>query len=576
MVTDAVLATGSGMGGGVIPGIFAPPESMRPLVMGTHHAAVAGHPLTTDIAMRVLAAGGNAIDAGVAAGIASNVVQPDMANFGGIAPTVVRTAGDPTVWSIDGVGTWSRDVTLQGFLDRHGTRMPLGAPVGIVPGAPAAWIETLARFGTWTLAQVASPAITMAHEGVPVDHRLAGTLDKMTAPLSWPSTLEIYRPSGRALRPSDRLVQHDLGRTLEELVAAEAGHADRLEGLEQARRCFYEGDIAARIAAFVIDGGGWMDARDLSSYRSEVAPAPGRRVGSWDMHTTSTFTQGLVVLQALGIIEGLDIGQDPLAGVWIHRVNEALKLAFSDREIFYGDPRRVSVDVDLLLSNDHLASLRARIGEAALPDLPTHPFRAGTTYISVVDAQGNAFSCAPSDTIDGAPVIPGLGIFCSPRGIQSRLVESHPNRLAPEKRPCVTPAPALAVRTANAPSSPDVWAFGCPGGDVIVQAMVQGVLNVEQGGLNLQQAVEQARFAGFSFPGGFHPHPQGSNLLFLEDRIPSHVAEELRARGHDVRVWPALEFDAGSVQMTRLEHRAAGPVATAAADLRRSAYAQAR
>ena len=579
MVSDDPASTrGGGMGGGVVPGLFDPPESHRPTLLGTGGAAVAGHPLTTQVALDVLGAGGNAVDAGVAAALASVVVQPDMANLGGIAPILVRRAGERRVHSVGGVGVWGQGASIEGFLERHGDRMPLGAPVAIVPGAPGAYLTALARFGTWPLDAVAAPAIALARGGFPVDQRLAHTLSIMVGNVRWESTRAVYQPDGRSLTIGDILVQDDLGRLLETLVDAAAGY-DRRAGIAQARACFYEGDIAARIAATVTEGGGWLDAQDLARYETEVAEAPQVPVGRWELATTSTWTQGPIVLQALRILEHLDLGDDPTADLWLHPVIESLKLAFSERERCYGDPAVIDVDVDALLSDEHIDCLRGRIGAQALANLPTMSGVRSTTYLSVVDAHGNAFSCAPSDTIDGAPLIEGLGILCSPRGVQSRLIPGHPNALAAGKRPCITPAPAIAVAPSTDAGSDDaVWSFGCPGGDVIVQAMVQHVLLAERTERSLQQTVEAPRIAAFNHPGGFHPHPEADGVVFVEDRIPPATREALRARGHDVRAWPAYEFDAGSVQSVR-DLRPPTPdrrVLAAAADPRRSAYAGAR
>ena len=585
---DPASVRGSGMGGGVVPGLFDPPEAMRPTLLGSRGAVVGGHPITTQVALDVLAAGGTAIDAGVAAAIASNVVQPDMANFGGIAPILVRTAGCDEVMSVGGVGVWGREASIDGFLARHGARMPLGPPVAITPGAPGAYLETLARFGTWTFRDVAAPAIALATDGFPVDQRLAHTLNLMVGGLRWETTKRVYQPHGRALTVGDRLVQADLGRLLATLADAERGHADRVAGIAQVRRCFFTGDIAERLAAEVTAGGGWMTTEDLAAGVAEVAVAPARTVDGWRVATTSTWTQGPIVLQALGILEGLDLGA-PGSARWLHAVVEALKLAFSERERAYGDPAVPGpdgrlVDVAALLADEHLAGLRGRIGDRALPNLPTMPSPRSTTYLCVIDGEGNAFSCAPSDTIDGAPLIDGLGIFCSPRGVQSRLVPGHPNALAPGKRPCSTPAPARALGPAAADVTGDatfdrrVWAFGCPGGDVIVQAMVQTFLLMTRTPCSPQEAVEAPRVAGFSYPGGFHPHPVADGVVFAEDRIPAAVRDELAARGHDVRVWPAYEFDAGSVQLALdvVDPGPDGRVLAAAADPRRSAYAGAR
>ena len=301
-----------------------------------------------------------------------------------------------------------------------------------------------------------------------------------------------------------------------------------------------------------------------------------RPYGGWVVHTPDTWCQGPALLQVLAILDGLDL---PALGhntaEYLHVLAESVKLAFSDREQWYGDPRFVDVPLDRLLSDEHAAELRARIGERALPNLPTldeHVQRSDTTYLCVVDADGNAFSATPSDTLESGPLVPGLGIVISPRGHQSRLDPSHPAVLAPGKRPRLTPAPAIALAADGR-----AWAFGSPGGDVILQAMLQAFLNVVEFGMTPQQAVEAPRVASYSFPNSFSPHTEPQGRLNVEARIPDDVRRELAARGHDVVVWPEWAFEAGSVAMA-LDLRAPGEqrALAAAADPRRSAYALAR
>jgi gamma-glutamyltranspeptidase/glutathione hydrolase len=237
------------------------------------------------------------------------------------------------------------------------------------------------------------------------------------------------------------------------------------------------------------------------------------------------------------------------------------------------------VPLEWLLSDEHAAELRAQIGSrTVLPNLPTmrEPLlhRHDTTYLCVVDGDGNAFSATPSDTLDGGPIVPGLGIIVSPRGLQSRLDPAHPSVLAPGKRPRLTPSPALALHRGGGVDA-RVWAFGCPGGDVILQAMLQALLNYVQFGMTPQQAVEAPRFASFSFPNSFYPHGEPQGQLNVEARIPPEVRDELAARGHDVVTWPEFEFDAGGVSLALdlVEPTRAGRVLAAAADPRRSTYA---
>jgi gamma-glutamyltranspeptidase/glutathione hydrolase len=551
------------------PKVVPPPESLRPTLVGTRYAVSAGHHLAAEATARVLDGGGNAIDAGVAGGLVLNVVQPDMCNFGGVAPILVRAAGSDDVWSVSGLGGWGREATLDAFKARYGEELPEGPGNAVVPGAPDAWLTALERWGTRSFAEVAGPALELAEEGFALDQRAA--LSIALHARDWDTTRAAYRPAGRDLQPGDVLRQPELAALLRRL--ADAG------GIDAARREFYEGEVAQRLVEFNRAGGGWLTTDDLAEFRAEVAPAVSRPYGGWLVHTPDTWCQGPALLQTLAILDGFDLaalGHNTAA--YLHVLAEAVKLAFSDRERYYGDPRFVDVPLERLLSDEHAAELRARIGETtALPNLPTlrePPLRrSDTTYLCVVDADGNAFSATPSDTLEEGPIVPDLGIMVSPRGVQSRLDPTHPSVLAPGKRPRLTPSPAIALE-------PDgrVWAFGSPGGDVILQAMLQAFLNVVEFGMTPQQAVEAPRVASYSFPNSFYPHTEPQGLLKVEARIPEDVRRDLAGRGHDVAAWPELEFEAGSVSLA-LDLRpptGEGRVLAAGADPRRSAYAIAR
>ncbi|HBY97657.1 MAG: gamma-glutamyltransferase [Ardenticatenaceae bacterium] len=566
--------------GSPTPNVFPPPESMRPTLVGSRYMVSAGHPIVAQVAALVLEQGGTAIDAGVAGGITSNVVQVDMANFGGIAPTLVRMAGSDKVYSVAGVGTWGSDATIQAFRERFGDDMPLGGAVALVPSAPAAWITTLARFGTWSFRDAAGPAIVLARDGFPLDQRTARALRILGGGFSqWGSSRVIYWPSGRPPEEGEWLRQPKLAALLQWMADAEVG-ADRAGAFENVRRSFYEGEVARRIVEFVRADGGWLTLDDLAGFEAEVGPAPSYRYHGYRVYTTPTWTQGAVLLQALSILAGCDLERmGHNSADYIHFVIEALKVAFSERERYYGDPRFVEIDLDWLLSDGHADQLRGLIRQGtALPNLPTlerkTKKRYDTTYLCVVDGAGNVFSSTPSDTLDGGPIIPELGIIVSPRGVQSRLDPAHPSALAPGKRPVVTPAPALALGE-ETEIDHAVWAFGCPGGDMIIQAMLQAFLNRLHFDMSPQQAVEAARVATFSFPVSFFPNVEVSGRLSLEGRIPEQVRESLKGRGHNLYVWPDYEFDAGGVTMA-LDLKPPsreGRVLAAAADPRRICYA---
>jgi gamma-glutamyltranspeptidase / glutathione hydrolase len=559
--------TKGGMGGGLVPGKYPPPRSLRPEMVGEKFAVVSGHPLVSMVANDIFAAGGNAIDAGVAAGLASNVVQVDMANFGGIAPILVRPAGSAAVSSIAGVGRWSKTAGLDEMLARHGGALPLDGAPAIVPAAPAAWLQALSSFGTMSLDEVAEPAIRLASDGFLLDPALALSLDlSFTGFGQWPSSVEVYRPHGKPLTTGERLQQPALADTLRRLVEAEkSASGSREQRIRAAHNAFYSGEIANIIVNWVTEHGGFMTIDDLSSFDAEVGTTASIDIRDWTFHSTPSWSQGPVALQILGILSRLP-------NSW-HHAAEAITLAFNDREDYLCDPDYMEKAVADLLSDNYLNSLADSVSDVSLPGRQTSATKPGniissTTSIVTIDAGGNVFSTSPSDTLDGGPIIPELGIMCSPRGVQSRLDPSHPNRLRPGGRPTITPAPMIALK------GNDAWAIACPGGDVIVQAMAQVVWRVMRDGVGLQEAVEAPRIAAFNAPSAFHPHPSADRLVYAEGRLSEDDISTLRKHGHTVEVWPDFEFDAGSVQMVRASRTTRGDVVIdAAADPRRLAYA---
>ena len=555
-----------GMGGGLVPGTYPPPKALRPTLVGENWSVVAGHPRVSLVAEEIFRAGGNAIDAGVAAGIASNVVQVDMANFGGIAPILIRTAGNNDAWSVAGVGRWSKSASLSAMLDRYGGSLPLDGAPAIVPGAPAAWIAALERFGTMSLSQVAEPAIRLARDGFLLDQSLATSLEITGRNFQkWPSSAAIYRPDGVPLVAGARLKQSALAALLQRLADAESNSVgSRSEKLRAAHRAFYQGEVAEIITRTVTSRGGYMTMADLAQFEAEIELAPSIAINDWRFYATPSWSQGPTALEIIGILSRR-------SGSW-HEIVEAITLAFNDREDYLAAPGQMQRDISELLSDEHLAQLASAITDTALPGRPgaksgANPL-SSTTAVVTMDKSGNTFATSPSDTLDGGPIIPELGILCSPRGVQSRLNPEHPNRLTPGGRPVITPAAIIGL------NGDDAWALACPGGDVIVQAMAQVIWRVLHENLELQEAVESPRIAAFNAPSAFHPHPTGDRLVYAEERIGKEEIAKLSSQGHQVITWPKYEFDAGSVQTIKSSSNQSGErTLFAAADPRRSAYA---
>lgn len=556
-----------GMGGGLVPGTYPAPEAMRPTLVGDSWSVVAGHPLTAQVAARIFEAGGNAVDAGVAAGLASNVVQVDMANFGGIAPILVKPRDSKVAYSVAGVGRWSRSSSLGALLERYGGALPLEGAPAIIPGAPAAWIRALEEFGAMKFADVASPAIELAQKGFIVDRRLAESLEITGRRFSkWESSAAVYRPQGRTLVEGDRLFQKALGSLLEKMVNAErAAGGSRTEGLRAAHRTFYSGEVAEAIARTVTSRGGFMTLEDLEKFEAEVQAAPSIDFGGWQFFSTPSWSQGPVALEILGLFERSKLS--------LHDLVESISLAFNDREDFFCSPDNMEQDISDFLKPEYLDALAATISERAVAGRTGKAANLNearlksTTAVVTMDSTGCTFSTAPSDTLDGGPIIEELGIICSPRGVQARLDPNHPNRMRPWGRPMVTPATLIGIR------DEDSWAISCPGGDVIVQAIAQVVINMNRG-LSPQEAVEAPRLAAFNAPSAFHPHPSADRLVYAESRISEAEIQRLKEHGHTVEAWPDFEFDAGSVQtIISKTNRTGERYLLSGADPRRSAYA---
>ncbi len=552
-------------------------DGHRPLLRGQRHMAVAGHYLAAQAALQILEAGGNAIDAGVAGGIALGVVQSQYVNVAGVAPIMVYLAAEKRVETISGLGPWPRAVTPDLFQHDHGGDIPEGVLRTVVPAAPDAWITALARYGTMGFAEVAAAAIRFAAEGFVMYPHMAQMIALQAEDYGrWPSNAAIYLPGGEPPRVGEIFVQTDLAASLQYMADEERGAAKsgREAGLEAARAAFYRGDISVAILRYHRENGGLLSADDLADYRSAVEAPVRAAFEGIDVYTCGPWCQGPVLLQALSLLRAEELrafGHNSID--YVHTVAEALKLAFSDRERYYGDPRFVDVPLDHLLSAEYCAAQRGRItperamvedAAAAQPGEPVPP--GDTSYVAVIDKYGNAFSATPSDVSHDTPVIPGTGLCPSSRGSQSWADPEHASGVAPAKRPRLTPNPALAIHEGHF-----VMPFGTPGGDVQCQAMLQALLNIVVFGMNPQAAVEAPRFATHNSPDSFEPHSAHPGRLSLEGRFPEAIGQDLAARGHDIHTWPDWTYLAGAVCMIYQDLKR-GTLA-GAADPRRQGYA---
>ena len=569
--------------------------SYRPTIMGTQGMVASGHYLASLAGEHILAQGGNAIDAGVAAGLCLCVLQTDMVNLAGVAPIIVYLADEQRVMTISGLGRWPQAASVAYFQQHCGGRIPQGVLRCITPGAPDAWITALEAYGTMSLAEVMSAALSLAHDGFPMHPFMAANLREGAALFGqWPSSAAIFLPGGRPPEPGEIFVQRDLAHTMQRLLDAEAGARlhGRQAGLHAARELFYRGDIARQIAAFYEAQGGLLTYDDLAAFHVQHEEPVRVSFREYDMYTCGPWCQGPVLAQALTILEGYDLqrlGHNTPA--YVHLLTEALKLAFADREQYYGDPEFVEVPMSALVAPGYAAARRELINpnkaHAGMPPAGD-PWRGNgvaaawsrqtlmestataetldTTYVCAVDRHGNIFSATPSDTCMNAPVTPGLGVTVSTRGSQSWARPDHASAIAAGKRPRLTPCPALVFKDGK-PFMP----LGTPGGDVQCQAMLQVFLNIAVFGMAPQAAIEAPRFSTYSYPASFEPHEYLPDDLRLERRLATQVGGVLADKGHKVVTWPDWTWKAGGVCTITIDHERG--ILAAGADPRRMSYA---
>jgi gamma-glutamyltranspeptidase/glutathione hydrolase len=573
--------------------------TLRPDIHASRHAVSTGHYLATGAALGILEAGGNAIDAGVCGGIALGVLQSDLVGVAGVAPIMVWHEESQKMVTISGLGWWPKAASSAWFREHHGGKQPSGVMSMVVPAAPDAWLTALELWGTMSFADCAEAAIRFARDGFAMNTLLNQTIRENHAIYaSFPSSAKIYLKDGEAPPVGSRFFQTDLGRTLQHMADADraaAAKGGRMAGLQAVRDVFYKGDIAKAIVDHTQSQGGWMTMEDMAGYKSGIEEPVSTRFGDTEVFTCGPWCQGPALLEILNILERFDLaGMDHNSPRYVHLLTEATKLAMADREAWIGDPRHFEVPIQALSSKEFAAKRAAlfdwhkawpgRPPAASGADLGVNsdrpmlreppfapvgePERASsldTSYLCVTDSHGNVFSATPSDGSYKGPVVEGLGIVPSGRGVQSWAEEGHPSEIAPYRRPRLTPNPAIAIQGRK------FMPFGTPGGDVQTQAMLQTLLNLVVWEMSPQEAVEAPRFASYSFPSSFEPHGEHPGLLRLEGRMEQETGDELAALGHKVEWWPDMTWLAGSMGLI-VDDRDSG-FKSAAADPRRIAFA---
>lgn len=553
----------------------------RPTLRGTFGMVSSTHWLASQSAMGVLERGGNAFDAAVAAGFVLHVVEPHLNGPAGEVPAILATAADPTPRVLCGQGPAPAAATVAHFRSLGLDLVPGAGPLAaVVPGAVDAWLLLLRDHGTRTLAEVLEPAIGYAAAGHPLVGAAGQTVARVRSLFTdhWPTSARQWLRDGRPPAPGEMVTNPAYADTLRRLVhAGRAAGTDREAQIEAARRAWREGFVAEAIDAF-----SRLPFRD-SSGRAHAGLVTGDDLAGWSAtweepvtldwhgHTvakTGFWGQGPVLLQTLSVLDALDDPRvyDPSSLDGIHAQAEALKLAFADREAWYGD---TGVPGSALLSAEYARSRAALVGDRASaglrpgspagepPRLPSHLHadvrrgavpqdpstgeptvradgvtRGDTCHVDVVDRWGNIISATPSGGwLQSSPTIPELGFPLGSRLQMCWLEEGLASTLRPGRRPRTTLSPTLVLRDGE-----PVMACGTPGGDQQDQWQLLFLLRHLAGGQELQEAIDAPTWHTTSFPASFYPREVEPGVLVLEDRIDPDVLAGLRARGHTVRL----------------------------------------
>ncbi len=537
------------------------------------------HWLASAAGMAVLESGGNAFDAAVAAGLTLQVVEPHLNGTGGEVPIILHSAGRGETVVINGQGPAPAAASIARFEDLGLDLVPgTGLLAACVPGAFDAWMLLLGEFGTLRLSEVMRYAIGYADHGYPLVPRISDTIRGVERLFrdEWTSSARVYLRGKGVPTPGTRFSNPDLARTFRRIVEeAESRSADRDEQIEAARDAFYRGFVAEAIEEYVTSTrvmdtsgrrhGGLLTTDDLSGYRAELEGPATLSYHGYTVCKTGPWGQGPVFLGQLALLAGFDLaGMGHNTADFVHTVVECAKLAFADREAYYGDPRFVDVPLDGLLDPAYAKARRALVGEEASYELrpgvvggrdPRLPPRSAavtngsagageptvprdeqgsgdTCHVDVVDRHGNMVSATPSGGwLQSSPIVPALGFPLGTRAQMFWLTEGLPNSLAGGKRPRTTLTPSLALRDGE-----PYLAFGTPGGDQQDQWSLNFFLAHVHFGLNLQEAIDAPNFHTEHFPSSFYPRTAAPGKVAVEDRMDRDVVAALRARGHDVNV----------------------------------------
>lgn len=500
----------------------------RSEVIAKHGIACTSQPLATQVALDILKAGGNAVDAAIAANAMLGLVEPTGNGIGGDLFAIVWDARSGKLHGLNASGRSPRSLTLDYFKKNGYEKIPAYGPLPVsVPGCVDGWFELHAKFGNLPMEKILEPAIRYAREGFPVTELIAYYWDSGARALSrFPNVADVYMPGGKSPAKGDIFQNPQLAGTLEMIAAG-------------GRDAFYQGEIARTIDRYMKEQGGFLSYEDLASHTSEWVEPVSTSYRGYDIWELPPNGQGIAALQILNILEGFDIGAMGFGSdEYIHCFVEAKKLAFEDRAKYYADPDFSQVPVEKLISKQYADGRRAQIN----PSLASRAPGAGvieqgnTIYLTVADEAGNMVSLIQSNYrgLGSGMCPPGLGFILQDRGELFSLEEGHPNVYEPGKRPFHTIIPAFITRDGKPRVS-----FGVMGGSMQPQGHAQIVVNLIDFGMNLQEAGDapRIRHGGSSQPTGEVMTDGG--IVYLESGIPYESIRGLVRRGHIV------QFDLG-------------------------------
>jgi len=498
----------------------------RSQVIAQNGMAATSNPLSTQVALDVLKAGGNAIDAAIAANAMEGVVEPHVNGIGGDLFAIVWDAKTKKLYGLNGSGRSPKSLTLAEFKKRGLQYIPSTGPLPVsVPGCVDAWFELHKKFGSMPMSKVLEKAVSYARNGFPVHGEFASALTRVQANYGkYPNVDKHYYPNGKVAGEGDIFKNPNLGNTLERLG-------------KEGRDVFYKGDMAKTMDAFMKKNGGFLSYEDLASHTSTWIDPVSVNYRGYDVWELPPNGQGIAALQMLNILEGYDFSKIKVGSAeHIHLFTEAKKLVFEDRAKYYADMDFAKIPVKSLISKEYAAERRKLIN----PNRASKHFDAGnpalkdgdTIYLTVADKDGNMVSLIQSNYRGfGSGMMPdGLGFMFQDRGEMYSLKEGENNTYAPGKRPFHTIIPAFMTKDGQ-----PIMSFGVMGGAYQPMGHTQIVMNVVDFGMNVQEAGDFPRInhEGSSEPTGEIMEPTGG-MITLESGYPYEIIRELLQKGHQV------------------------------------------